>query len=81
MGIALGGSCPRSDLRPSQVVSRRLQQVCLTVRFVSYNLGIEQTIRHEAESAVTRSFLRELHAGGQAEFGVDVREVGLHGAG
>ena len=26
-------------------------------------------------------FLGELHAGGQAELGVDVGEVGLHGAG
>jgi hypothetical protein len=25
-------------------------------------------------------FLGELHARGEAEFGVDVREVGLHGA-
>jgi hypothetical protein len=31
-------------------------------------------------STVTRCFLGELHAGGQAEFGVDVGEVGLHGA-
>src|SRR4029077_19891957 len=32
-------------------------------------------------SAVSGCFLRELHAGGEAEFGVDVGEVGLHGAG
>jgi hypothetical protein len=25
-------------------------------------------------------FLRELHSGGEAEFGVDVGDVGLHGA-
>ncbi|MCW2734362.1 MAG: hypothetical protein JWR13_5178 [Mycobacterium sp.] len=31
-------------------------------------------------STVTRSFLRELHAGGESEFGVDVGEVSLHGA-
>ena len=30
---------------------------------------------------VAGCFLDELHAGGQAELGVDVGEVGLHGAG
>ena len=44
-------------------------------------LRIEQTVRHEAGSAVPGCFLRELYAGGEAEFGVDVGEVGLHGAG
>ena len=43
-------------------------------------LGIEQTVRHEAGSAVPGCFLRELYAGGESEFGVDVGEVGLHGA-
>jgi len=33
-----------------------------------------------ARSGVSGCFLRELHAGGDAEFGVDVGEVGLHGA-
>ena len=28
---------------------------------------------------MTRSFLGELYAGGESEFGVDVGEVGLHG--
>ena len=54
-------------------------------RFVSgalrfLQLGIEQTVRHEAGSAVPGCFLRELHAGGESEFGVDVGEVGLYGA-
>ena len=31
-------------------------------------------------SGVAGCFLSELHARGQAEFGVDVGEVGLHGA-
>ena len=31
-------------------------------------------------SAVPGCFLSELHAGGESEFGVDVGEVGLHGA-
>ena len=31
-------------------------------------------------SAVAGCFLGELHAGGESEFGVDVGEVGLHGA-
>jgi hypothetical protein len=29
---------------------------------------------------VARGFVDELHAGGQPEFGVDMGEVGLHGA-
>jgi hypothetical protein len=33
-----------------------------------------------AGSAVPGCFLRELHARGESEFGVDVGEVGLHGA-
>ena len=31
-------------------------------------------------SGVAGSLLCELHAGGRSEFGVDVGEVGLHGA-
>jgi hypothetical protein len=31
-------------------------------------------------SGVAGCFLNELHAGGQAKFGVDVGQVGLHGA-
>jgi len=31
-------------------------------------------------SGVASYFLREMHARGEAEFGVDVGEVGLHGA-
>ena len=31
-------------------------------------------------SATSRRFLGQLHAGGEAEFGVDVGEVGLHRA-
>jgi hypothetical protein len=33
-----------------------------------------------ARSGVAGGFLDELHAAGEAEFGVDVGEVGLHGA-
>jgi hypothetical protein len=35
---------------------------------------------YPAESAMAGCFLRELHAGGEPEFGVDVGEMGLHGA-
>jgi hypothetical protein len=38
--------------------------------------GLEQL----AFSGVPGGFLGELHPGGQAEFGVDVGEVGLHRA-
>jgi len=37
-------------------------------------------VRMRAGSAVPGCFLRELYAGGESEFGVDVGEVGLHGA-
>lgn len=36
--------------------------------------------RRSAVSAASGCFLRELHSGGESEFGVDVGEVGLHGA-
>ena len=38
--------------------------------------------KHRADRlCVTGCFLGELHAGGEAEFGVDVGEVGLHSTG
>jgi hypothetical protein len=39
---------------------------------------VNLSCRHQ--SAVPGCFLNELHAGGESELGVDVREVGLHGA-
>jgi hypothetical protein len=38
------------------------------------------TVRDDAGSGVAGGFLGELHARSQAELGVDVGEVGLHGA-
>jgi len=43
-----------------------------TTERIRDTLGIEQTVRHEAGSAVPCCFVRELHAGGESEFGVDV---------
>ena len=37
-------------------------------------------VRIRAGSAVAGCFLSELHPGGESEFGIDVGEVGLHGA-
>jgi hypothetical protein len=54
--------------------------VRLTDPIEASNWNNERTVRHQAGSAVTGCFLRELHAGGESEFGVDVGEVGLHGA-
>src|SRR5712672_3639824 len=54
------------DLGFTLVVSRRFQPVCLTVRFFSCKVGVEQTVRREAASPVSGCFLNELHAGGES---------------
>ena len=45
-----------------------------------FSVPPEQITADRARSTMTRSFLGELYAGGESEFGVDVGEVGLHGA-
>ena len=49
-------------------------------RFAAAIADIREEVRHEAGSAVPGRFLSELHAGAESKFGVDVGEVGLHGA-
>jgi hypothetical protein len=42
--------------------------------------GLVFLLSRRQRSAVAGRFLDELYAGAEAEFGVDVGEVGLHGA-
>jgi hypothetical protein len=56
--------------------------VCLTNRCISYDAVRVDASHHLSRgygSGVLCCFLDELYAGGEAEFGVDVGEVGLHG--
>ena len=53
--------------------------VCLTTHFITY-VSHRRSICDESRSSAAGRFLGELNAGGEAEFGVDVGEVGSHGA-
>jgi hypothetical protein len=69
----LGGHLPRRSLQRS-IASAPHDVLHFLRRCVS------ERCYHREASGVSRRFVNELHARGQAEFGVDVGEVGLYGA-
>lgn len=56
-----------------------LTEACTTEAVVAEAAAASRSLIRQCESGVAGCFLRELHAGAEAEFGVDVGEVGLHG--
>jgi hypothetical protein len=82
-------ACPlnevgRSNLRRTSETLRPAETELVTVPAELFQIwSLFETVSaidRRDGSGVARCFLRELYAGGEAEFGVDVREVGLHGA-
>jgi hypothetical protein len=72
------GRCPRRYL-PRRSLQRSIASAPHDVLHFLRRCVSERCYHREA-SGVSRRFVNELHARGQAEFGVDVGEVGLYGA-